>query len=784
MKANNLICLFSKFLLLSVIGLPFGSLIAQYISVDTSNNSASQIVAKFLGAGAGCISVSNEKITGWDQNGDYSYGYFDKSNSSFAIDQGIILSTGKAAVAVGPKGSIQSFGSWSGDNDLYNEIHKPTVDATSLEFDFKSLSSDKISFEYMLLSEEYGANYCKYSDGLAFFIKKTGTSDGYVNFAKIPGTSKPVTVSNINNTCGDPTYFDGFVGLNTPQISPTNFYGQTKVMTATADIEIGATYHIKIVVADVENSLYDSAVFLKSGSFVGNKNLGPDLTMLNNMALCTTGSYTIDATPDPATQGTASNFIWYKDGLQILSGNYPKYTVNYTDPGYYEVEILLDSGCKLKGHLTVEQQILPVISTTAFNDVCDDDLDGIAEVYLNLYTLQIISNLSQDYGYDIKYFENAPANIITPSETPINKIDFSTNSKTVYLWVRPGQCDPVLTPIVFNRNALSSFDTAVSTKPFDICDDELKGSKEVNISSTSFISQLLPAGYSGSLDFYKSRVGAVTKDSKDYLGTNTTITLDQKNPQQTYYLRFHQAGLCDNVAAISFNFKQPKQSTVLKDTVICKNSRIDLDAGSGFSSYKWSSGEITQVVKNKSAGDYWVDLSFNDCVYRQFVKVSEPAELLIDNVLIEGNKITIQVSNGIPPYRYFLDGAQQSSNMIENVATGKHTVEVRDQCGFVIQNFSIIAIKNLITPNGDGFNDIIDYSDLMTKTDPVLEVYDRNGQLVFKGSPVNRFSWDGKLNGRDLPTSSYWYILEWNESGNPIRVKNTGWILLKNRNSY
>ncbi|HBR11934.1 MAG TPA: hypothetical protein DD740_06975 [Chryseobacterium sp.] len=786
MKANNLICLFSRFLLLSVIGLPFSSLIAQYISVDTSNNSASQIVAKFLGAGAGCISVSNEIITGWDQNGDYSYGYFEKSASNFAIDQGIILSTGKAAVAVGPKGSIQSFGSWSGDNDLYNEIHKPTVDATSLEFDFKSLSSDKVSFEYMFLSEEYYPNNCKYSDGLAFFIKKSGTTDAYTNFAKIPGTNKPVTVPNVNSTCsqGDPTYFGGFDGFYNGASSPTNFNGNTKVMTATADIEIGVTYHIKIVIADEGNYQYDSAVFLKAGSFVGNKNLGPDLTMLNNMALCTTGSYTIDATPDPATQGAASNFIWYKDGLQILSGNYPKYTVNYTDPGYYEVEILLDSGCKLKGHLTVEQQILPVISVTAFNDVCDDDLDGIAEVYLNLYTSQIISNLSQDYGYDIKYFENAPTNIITPSETPINKIDFSTNSKTVYLWVRPGQCDPILTPIVFNRNALSSFDTAVSTKPFDICDDELRGSKEVNISSTSFINQLLPAGYSGSLDFYKSRIGAVIKDSKEYLGTNTTITLDQKNPQQTYYLRFHQAGFCDNVAAISFNFKQPKQSTVLKDTVICKNSRIDLDAGSGFSSYKWSSGEITQVVKNKSAGDYWVDLGFNGCVYRQFVKVSEPADLLIENVLIEGNKITIQVSNGISPYRYFLDGAQQSSNMIENVATGKHTVEVRDQCGFAIQNFSIIAIKDLITPNGDGFNDIIDYSDLMTITDPVLEVYDRNGQLVFKGSSGNRFSWDGKLNGRDLPTSSYWYILEWNESGNPVRVQKSGWILLKNRNSH
>lgn len=250
---------------------------AQYITVDTNNNGATQLLDEFLGVNKACITVSNPTITGWGQNNDFSYGYFDKGTSNFNIDKGIILSTGKAKAAEGPKGSIQSFGSWMGDTDLGGEINKNTVDATSLEFDFKSSLSDKISFEYMLLSEEYGANYCRYSDGLAFFIKKAGTSDAYTNFAKIPGTNKPVTVSNINNTCGDPTYFGGLIGLNTPGASPTNFNGQTKVMTATANIEIGEPYHIKIVVSDVDNSLYDSAVFLKSGSFVGVKDLGPIL---------------------------------------------------------------------------------------------------------------------------------------------------------------------------------------------------------------------------------------------------------------------------------------------------------------------------------------------------------------------------------------------------------------------------------------------------------------------------------------------------------------------------
>ena len=777
-----------------VLLLLFGRMSAQFITVDNSTYTPQQLVAdKFIGTqNLSCVSISNVTVSGGNLGaGNSSYGYFNKGTSNLGMNEGIILSTGNILAAPGPKTKpVQSAtaSGWTGDLDLADATGLPMSvlsNATFLEFDFKSTLSKKISFRYMFLSEEYYPGNYTYSDAFAFLIKKKGSTGPYQNIAVVPGTGDPVSVTTINDR-DNPKYFDGFIGFYSQQNgsndSATNFNGQTKILTAVAEIDPGEDYHIKLVIADegkYANSQYDSAVFLEAGSFVGVKDLGPDLTLENRTALCTLGSYTINATSVDAV-----NYTWYRDGIQIKSGNFPTYTVDYSDPGYYEVEIDLSGGCKLKGHITIEQQILPDVRNTVFNDVCDDDLDGNTEVYLNLYTSQIINNLSPDYNYDIRYYDNSPIDINNPTESPITKLEFSGDTKTIYLWVKPGQCDPVLTPITFNKNTLSQFHISVSAKTFEVCDDELKGKKEVVISSPDFINQLIPAGYDGSLSFYKTIAGAKSKDSNQFLGNNPTITLDAKQPLQTYYVRFHQLGACDNVAPISFEFKQPKESTVLKDTLICRGTYTDLDAGAGFTSYHWSNGENTQSIKNVPAGDYWVDLSFNDCVYRQFVKVSEPAELLIDNVLIEGNKITIQVSNGIPPYRYFLDGAQQSSNMIENVATGKHTVEVRDQCGFVIQNFSIIAIKNLITPNGDGFNDIIDYSDLMTKTDPVLEVYDRNGQLVFKGSPVNRFSWDGKLNGRDLPTSSYWYILEWNESGNPIRVKNTGWILLKNRNSY
>ena len=43
--------------------------------------------------------------------------------------------------------------------------------------------------------------------------------------------------------------------------------GLTTVLTATASIVPGETYHIKLAICDVGDPYYDSNVFIKAGSF-------------------------------------------------------------------------------------------------------------------------------------------------------------------------------------------------------------------------------------------------------------------------------------------------------------------------------------------------------------------------------------------------------------------------------------------------------------------------------------------------------------------------------------
>lgn len=69
---------------------------AQYINVSTSFT-ANDLVDKLIGTNNNCLLISNVSISGWDFGaGDTSYGFFTKGSSNFEIDEGIILSTGKA----------------------------------------------------------------------------------------------------------------------------------------------------------------------------------------------------------------------------------------------------------------------------------------------------------------------------------------------------------------------------------------------------------------------------------------------------------------------------------------------------------------------------------------------------------------------------------------------------------------------------------------------------------------------------------------------------------------
>jgi hypothetical protein len=113
-----------------------------------------------------------------------------------------------------------------------------------------------------------------YNDIFGFFLSGPGISGPYsggaINIALIPGTSIPVTISSLNSTSYSTYYVDNGDGF-TPPMSIDSTYiqydGFTTILEAFSLVTCGLTYHIKLAIADANDAILDSGVFLEAGSF-------------------------------------------------------------------------------------------------------------------------------------------------------------------------------------------------------------------------------------------------------------------------------------------------------------------------------------------------------------------------------------------------------------------------------------------------------------------------------------------------------------------------------------
>ncbi|MBT2621762.1 T9SS type B sorting domain-containing protein [Chryseobacterium sp. ISL-6] len=256
-------------------------------------------------------------------------------------------------------------------------------------------------------------------------------------------------------------------------------------------------------------------------------------------------------------------------------------------------------------------------------------------------------------------------------------------------------------------------------------------------------------------------------------------------PNGVIYIKVTNGNGCYAVAKVTLIVLAPVLSTVLQDKTICIEDKTTLDAGPGFASYLWSTGATTQAITNVGVGVYWVKLKTGECIATQTVKVHPAEQPVIINVDISTTTITINVIGGTPPYQYSLDNIiWQNSNVFANLPRGESTVFVKDayDCEPINVTVTIPNIINVITPNGDGINDVIDYSALANKQNLVFNIFDRYGAKIHQGDKSTKYRWDGTIGGRKVPTGSYWYSVSWNENDKKnTSIKYSGWVLVKNR---
>jgi gliding motility-associated-like protein len=269
-------------------------------------------------------------------------------------------------------------------------------------------------------------------------------------------------------------------------------------------------------------------------------------------------------------------------------------------------------------------------------------------------------------------------------------------------------------------------------------------------------------------------------------GTNEILTpLTYTSPNGVIFIKVTNGNGCYAIAKVILIVIPPVYSNILEDKIICMEDTTVLDAGPGFTAYKWSTGATTQTISNVTVGTYWVDLKTGDCIVRQNVKVYPSEQPVITTVDISSTSVTVYVNGGAAPYKYSMDGINwQDSNVFTNVPRGDNHIFVKDAYDCDPINITIVVpnLINVITPNGDGINDVIDYSALAGKQNLVFNIFDRYGAKIHQADKANRYKWDGTVGGRKVPTGSYWYSVSWNENDKKnTPIKYSGWILVKNR---
>jgi gliding motility-associated-like protein len=73
-------------------------------------------------------------------------------------------------------------------------------------------------------------------------------------------------------------------------------------------------------------------------------------------------------------------------------------------------------------------------------------------------------------------------------------------------------------------------------------------------------------------------------------------------------------------------------------------------------------------------------------------------------------------------------------------------------------------IPNTITPDGDNVNDVWNIPEIEKFPDVTVLIYNRWGIEVFASTGYND-PWDGTKDGEDLPTGSYYYVIDYNREG-------------------
>ena len=164
-------------------------------------------------------------------------------------------------------------------------------------------------------------------------------------------------------------------------------------------------------------------------------------------------------------------------------------------------------------------------------------------------------------------------------------------------------------------------------------------------------------------------------------------------------------------------------------------------------------------------------------VVQSFTVIENPPPV-ITNTSNKGNSISkgdvaVLTASGAVTYQWanangILSGQNNALLTVRPSQTTTYTVTGFNQYGrgstktFTLEvkaDYQMLNIMNVLTPNGDGKNDIWKVENIDMYPNNTVKVFDRSGKLVFEMKGYDN-SWGGTFRGSVLPEGSYYFIID------------------------
>ena len=277
---------------------------------------------------------------------------------------------------------------------------------------------------------------------------------------------------------------------------------------------------------------------------------------------------------------------------------------------------------------------------------------------------------------------------------------------------------------------------------------------------------------------------------------SVAVTIGDQTINSSVDIIFNALPILDLGADIATCFSEP----IVLDASPTNYNPADL-------TYEWSFNGVIIADENmptliiEEIGNYSVTATYRGCATSDSIEVTFKEDLIVtvdddfQTCPKEAHTLTAKTRERNATFQWYLNGTLLTGEtnstldiIIDQGTVGTQTYSVvisdsgctgTDSVDVSLYDLTNCVITQGISPNGDGFNDSLELSWLNDRTGIVkLKIYNRWGTLVFDQRNYSN-QWKGQSNnGNDLPTGTYFYVIDLKSVDAVYGGRTTGWIYL------